>query len=308
MMLRPSGPDMSLLAPAQLGPVLHPAKPPVIALICLLVLMSMTSTDLLFRSVKYIRPRALSTALMSNEKLVPAVTLFTGISALSPVELLPPLPPPQPARISETIVAAPTVQSLFMSFLLFCDLRLDGCATAPRSRGPRTDNRSIIDAATRKSRQRTDRFSSASRQRSGIARRFGRRIRRRARRRRENCRPLVAGLDLVVLDDLRPARDFAAHEGVELASWGAADVNALRLQFLLDGRRVDRLGEFVVDTRGERRRHVARRVHAPPRVSLEARHALVRNRRGTGERRIGFGRSHRNGAKPPRVDMRLHEE
>jgi len=52
MTLRPSGPDLSLFAPTHAAPVLHPAKPPKICLIHFLVVVSMTSTDLLFLSVK----------------------------------------------------------------------------------------------------------------------------------------------------------------------------------------------------------------------------------------------------------------
>jgi len=51
MMFSPSGPDLSLLAPLHDGPVLQPVKPGII-LRKLLVLMSMMSTDALFRSVK----------------------------------------------------------------------------------------------------------------------------------------------------------------------------------------------------------------------------------------------------------------
>src|SRR5258708_40285065 len=70
---RPSGPDLSLLAPTQVGPVLQPANPPVICLRNEFVATSITSTDLLFRSVKYMRPLAPSTALMSKEQFWPAV-------------------------------------------------------------------------------------------------------------------------------------------------------------------------------------------------------------------------------------------
>src|SRR5437660_8128852 len=90
-------------------------------MICLrkvLVLMSMTSTDLLFRSVKYIRPLALSTSLMSKEKFVPALTFGTAIRALSTqFKLLPP-PPPQPPSNRVAATATPTIKRLIMSVLL----------------------------------------------------------------------------------------------------------------------------------------------------------------------------------------------
>src|SRR5450432_666721 len=109
MRLSPSGPDLSLFAPLQVGPVSQPKNPPVICLRNVLVLMSMTSTDLLLRSVKYMRPFTESTAEMSKEKFVPAVTLGTAINAfrLTPLLLLlleP--PPPHPASSSAAAIAA----------------------------------------------------------------------------------------------------------------------------------------------------------------------------------------------------------
>src|SRR6202171_828410 len=116
MIFRPSGPDLSLLAPAHVGPVLQPAKPPMICLRNVLVLMSITSTDLLFRSVKYIRPLALSMSLMSKEKFVPALTFGTAISALGPAFKLlpPPPPPPQPPSNRVAAIAAPPTKRLIM--------------------------------------------------------------------------------------------------------------------------------------------------------------------------------------------------
>src|ERR1700756_3857400 len=99
MRLRPSGPDLSLFAPAQVGPVLQPANPPVICLRNVFVETSITSTDLLLRSVKYMRPLAPSTALMSKEKFVPVVTLGTAMTFRKPgVELSPPPPHPLNAK------------------------------------------------------------------------------------------------------------------------------------------------------------------------------------------------------------------
>src|SRR6266568_599215 len=107
MRLRPSGPDMSLFAPTHVGPVLQPANPPVICFRNVFVLTSITSTDLLFLSVKYMRPLAPSTALMSNEKFVPGPTLGTAITFTKPgVELEPP-PPPQAHRITLATSARP---------------------------------------------------------------------------------------------------------------------------------------------------------------------------------------------------------
>src|ERR1700694_3776635 len=94
---RPSGPDLSLFAPLHVGPVSQPLNPPMICLRKVLVLISITSTDLLFRSVKYIRPLTLSTSPRSKEKFVPALTFGTAIRALGPpFKLLPPPPPPPP--------------------------------------------------------------------------------------------------------------------------------------------------------------------------------------------------------------------
>src|SRR5262249_40284334 len=53
-----------------------------------LVFMSMTSTAALFRSVKYIRPFALSTPLMSKEKLLVDVMFGTAMSATTLTPLL----------------------------------------------------------------------------------------------------------------------------------------------------------------------------------------------------------------------------
>src|SRR5437016_14469884 len=95
MRFSPSGPDLSLVAPTHVGPVSQPENPPVIFLSSVFVRMSITSTDLLLRSVKYIRLAALSTAAISNEKLVPVVTLGMRIVAINDrKELPPPLPPP----------------------------------------------------------------------------------------------------------------------------------------------------------------------------------------------------------------------
>src|SRR5437764_607959 len=103
---RPSGPDMELFAPTHVGPVLQPANPPVICFRNVLVLTSITSTDLLLRSVKYIRSLTGSTALMSNEKFVPVVTLGTPITFTKPgLELEP--PPPQAHRIRLASTAKP---------------------------------------------------------------------------------------------------------------------------------------------------------------------------------------------------------
>src|SRR5258706_4206815 len=108
MRLRPSGPDLSLFAPTQVGPVLHPANPPVIRFRNVFVGMSMTSTDWLLRLVKYMRPLAPSTALMSNEKFVPVVTPGTPMTFTKPgVELEP--PPPQAHRIRLPSTAKPNV-------------------------------------------------------------------------------------------------------------------------------------------------------------------------------------------------------
>src|SRR5947207_12330719 len=107
MRFRPSGPDMSLFAPTHVGPVLQPANPPVICFRNVFVATSITSTDLLFLSVKYMRPLAPSTALMSNEKFVPGPTLGTAITFTKPgVELEPP-PPPQAHRITLATSARP---------------------------------------------------------------------------------------------------------------------------------------------------------------------------------------------------------
>src|ERR1700682_407436 len=116
---RPSGPDLSLFAPAHVGPVSQPLNPPMICLRKVLVLMSITSTDLLFRSVKYIRPLALSTSLMSKEKFVPALTFGTAIRALGPpFKLLPPPPPPpQPPSNRVAAIATPTIKRLIISVL-----------------------------------------------------------------------------------------------------------------------------------------------------------------------------------------------
>src|SRR6184192_2187014 len=101
MTFRPSGPDLLLFTPAHVGPVLQPAKPPVICLMKVFVFRSMTSTDLLFRSVKYMRPLTLSMPLMSKEKLVPDVTFGTDMIALnSGGRALPCSPPPHPERDS----------------------------------------------------------------------------------------------------------------------------------------------------------------------------------------------------------------
>src|SRR5438132_4444241 len=116
MIFRPSGPDIGLLAPTHVGPVLQPKKPPVICLSSVFVLMSMTSTDLLLRSVKYIRLAALSTAAMSNEKLVPVVTLGMRIVAINDRKELPPPPPLLHAlSIKQTAKAAAALESLVMS-------------------------------------------------------------------------------------------------------------------------------------------------------------------------------------------------
>src|SRR5215470_14282222 len=53
-----------------------------------LVFMSMTSTAALFRSVKYIRPLALSTPLMSKEKLLVDVMFGTAMRATTLTPLL----------------------------------------------------------------------------------------------------------------------------------------------------------------------------------------------------------------------------
>src|SRR5437879_3534597 len=133
MRFRPSGPDASLFAPTHVGPVLQPAKPPVICLSSVFVLMSMTSTDLLLRSVKYIRLAALSTAAISNEKLVPVVTLGMRIVAINDrKELPPPLPPLHALSIKQTAKAAAALESLVMSVSLFIALmsefRISLCA------------------------------------------------------------------------------------------------------------------------------------------------------------------------------------
>src|SRR5215469_11139160 len=117
MTLRPSGPDLSLLAPLQLGPVSQPANPPVIWVFKVFVFMSMTSTDLLFRSVKNINPLPLSTSLMSNEKLLWGVMFVTGMDALvltsAVLGLL--LPPPQATSRTLASAHAPRVKYIFIS-------------------------------------------------------------------------------------------------------------------------------------------------------------------------------------------------
>src|SRR5437870_2771843 len=127
MTFRPSGPEFGLLAPTHVGPVSQPKKPPLICLSSVLVLMSITSTDLLLRSVKYIRPAALSTAAISNEKLVPVVTLGTRIVAINDrKELPPPLPPPLHAlSIRQTAKAAAPGQNLVISASLFIALKTE---------------------------------------------------------------------------------------------------------------------------------------------------------------------------------------
>src|SRR5438105_11916723 len=150
---RPSGPDLGLLAPTHVGPVLQPANPPMICLRKVLVLMSMTSTDLLFRSVKYIRPLALSTSLMSKEKFVPALTFGTAIRALStPIKLLPPPPPPsQPPSNRVAATATPTIKRLIMSVLLMSisdmDASLRGSIVLVRNAKAMPTNPSRADRA-----------------------------------------------------------------------------------------------------------------------------------------------------------------
>src|SRR6266705_1090282 len=125
MRLSPSGPDLSLLAPTQVGPVLQPANPPIICFRNVFVATSMTSTDLLFRSVKYMRPLAPSTALMSKEKFVPAPTPGTGMIFSKPgVELVP--PPPQPPSITLARSAKPRAKYLVISSSFFSSLALRG--------------------------------------------------------------------------------------------------------------------------------------------------------------------------------------
>src|SRR6202140_2243524 len=130
---RPSGPDLSLVAPLHVGPVSQPANPPMICLRKVFVLMSMTSTDLLFRSVKYIRPLALSTSLMSKEKFVPVLTFGTAIRALGfPFKLVPlPPPPPQPPSNRVEAIATPTIKRLIMSVLLVLIRNMNACNRGP---------------------------------------------------------------------------------------------------------------------------------------------------------------------------------
>src|SRR5512140_2771525 len=114
--LRPSGPDLSLFAPAHVGPVLHPANPPVICATNVLVGRSMTSTDLLLRSVKYMRPVAVSTPLMSKEKLVPADTPGTATTDLRSGNVCDvPCPPPQADRTMAARHGRPNISIFFMS-------------------------------------------------------------------------------------------------------------------------------------------------------------------------------------------------
>src|ERR1700693_2676385 len=124
MTFRPSGPEFGLLAPAHVGPVSQPKNPPLICLSSVLVLMSITSTDLLLRSVKYIRPAALSTAAISNEKVVPVVTLGMEIIAFTSMSRLLPPPPPPPHAFSsrQAANAAVAVQTLVISASLFIAL------------------------------------------------------------------------------------------------------------------------------------------------------------------------------------------
>src|SRR5207244_13001370 len=99
----------------------------------------------------------------------------------------------------------------------------------------------------------------------------------------------VARLDVVVLDDLGPARDLLVDEGIELV-WGTGEhVDSLRRQLVRNLGCLDGLGELVVDTLGESRGHVGRTEYSPPRVNLEAGHTLARNRLGA--RELGIGRS-----------------
>src|SRR5438874_1916751 len=120
MRLRPSGPDMSLFAPTHVGPVLQPANPPVICFRNVFVLTSITSTDLLFLSVKYMRPLAPSTALMSNEKFVPGPTLGTAITFTKPGFELEPPPPPQAHRITLATSARPNAVYRIIGISSFC--------------------------------------------------------------------------------------------------------------------------------------------------------------------------------------------
>src|SRR5438105_15027976 len=126
MRLSPSGPDLSLFAPTHVGPVLQPANPPVICFRNVFVGMSMTSTDLLLRSVKYMRPLAPSTALMSKEKLVPVVTPGTGMTFTNPAGSSNPPPPPQPLRITLARKAKPRAKYPIMSSSCFSPLAFMG--------------------------------------------------------------------------------------------------------------------------------------------------------------------------------------
>src|ERR1700730_16411847 len=124
MRFRPSGPDLGLPPPAPARPVSHPKNPPVICLSRVFVRMSITSTDLLLRSVKYIRPAALSTSAISNEKFVPAVTLGMAIIAFSVTftKLLL-LSSPHPFSIRHAAKAEALLQNLVISASLFTALR-----------------------------------------------------------------------------------------------------------------------------------------------------------------------------------------
>src|SRR5215472_12368649 len=92
----------------------------------------MTSTAALFRSVKYIRPLALSTPAMSKEKLLVDVIFGTAMSAftLTPlelpcVELL--LPPQLPPKVIAAINSTPRICSVLMVFLLEPEMDGTGC-------------------------------------------------------------------------------------------------------------------------------------------------------------------------------------
>src|SRR5438105_7661846 len=76
----------------------------------------------------------------------------------------------------------------------------------------------------------------------------------------------IAQLDLVVLDDLGPARYFLAHEGIELVGRRGKHFDSLRRQLVGDLRCLDGLGKFVVDALDQGRGHIGATEYTPPGV------------------------------------------
>src|SRR5215831_5444949 len=87
-----------------------------------LVFISMTSTAALFRSVKYMRPLALSTPAMSKEKLLVEVMFGTAMSAfaLTTLELLLELLPPQ---LLPSVIAAINMTARIRNVIMVSSLR-----------------------------------------------------------------------------------------------------------------------------------------------------------------------------------------